>query len=344
MSVRKGKTIIVGAGAVGSTLLYNLTLKAVVPEIVLIDLDHERAEAEILDVEQGIPYGPQLHIRAGGYEECRDAELLILAAGAKQKPGESRIDLLTRNVSVTRAVVRSALNHGFEGIFLIITNPVDVLTCVAWKESGFPTARVIGSGTVLDSARLRDYLARHCGVSPLNIHGYVLGEHGDTSFPAWSLVTIGGMKIHDYCTICGKSAGNERSSCNQPAFFEETKSYVREAAYRIIEAKGSTYYAIAQAAAIIVQAIARDEKRILPVSTVHPEYEESGLTAFSVPTILGEAGTEQILDVELSAEEKQSLLHSARFVAERVAEIPEKMEQRKDESQTHGTRGDDHDQ
>jgi L-lactate dehydrogenase len=329
VSVRKGKIVIVGAGAVGATLLYNLTLKAVVPQVVLIDLDTERAEAEIQDVEQGIPYGPQLHIRAGSYEECGDAELLILTAGAKQKPGESRIDLLTRNVSVTRAVVRSALDHGFDGIFLIITNPVDVLTCIAWKESGFPTARVIGSGTVLDSARLRDYLARHCGVSPINIHGYVLGEHGDTSFPAWSLVTIGGMKIRDYCTICRKGVGNERSACDQPVFFEETKSYVREAAYRIIKAKGSTYYAIAQAAAIIVQAIVRDEKRILPVSTVHPEYEDTGLTAFSVPTILGEAGAEQILDIELSAEDRHSLLDSARFVADRVADVPEEMERGK---------------
>jgi L-lactate dehydrogenase len=321
MSVRKGKTVIVGAGAVGATLLYNLTLKAVVPEIVLIDLDHDRAEAEIQDVEQGIPYGPPVRIRAGSYEECRDAELLILTAGAKQKPGESRIDLLTRNVSVTRAVVRSALDHGFEGIFLIITNPVDVLTCVAWKECGFTTARIVGSGTVLDSARLRDYLARHCGVSPLSIHGYVLGEHGDTSFPAWSLVSIGGMKIRDYCTICGRNSGNEQSACDQPAFFEETRRYIRRAAYRIIEAKGSTYYAIAQAAAVIVQAVVRDEKRILPVSTVHPEFENAGLTAFSLPTILGEAGAEQVLDIELSAEDRQSLLDSARFVADRVEEV-----------------------
>jgi L-lactate dehydrogenase len=315
MSVRKGKTVIVGAGAVGATLLYNLTLKAVVPEIVLIDLDRRRAEAEILDVEQGIPYGPPVHIRAGGYEECRDAELLILTAGAKQKPGESRIDLLGRNVSVTRAVVRSALNHGFAGIFLIITNPVDVLTCVAWKESGFPTSRIIGSGTVLDSSRLRDHLARHCGVSPANVHGYVLGEHGDTSFPAWSLVTIGGMKIRDYCVVCA------RKECDHPSFFEETKTSVREAAYRIIEAKGSTYYAIAQATAVIVQAIVRDEKRILPVCTVHAEYEDVKLTAFSVPTILGEAGAEKILAVDLTVEEQQSLLQSARFVADRFAEI-----------------------
>jgi L-lactate dehydrogenase len=315
MSVRKGKTVIVGAGAVGATLLYNLTLKAVVPEIVLIDLDRNRANAEILDVEQGIPYGPPVRIRAGDYEECRDAELLILTAGAKQRPGESRIDLLGRNMSVTRAVVRSALDNGFGGIFLIITNPVDVLTCVAWKESGAPISRVIGSGTVLDSSRLRDFLARHCGVSPINVHGYVLGEHGDTSFPAWSLVTIGGMKVHDYCMVCS------RQDCDRPALFEEAQNYVHQAAYRIIEAKGSTYYAIAQAASVIVQSIARDEKRILPVSTVHPEYAGSALTVFSLPTILGEDGAEQVLQVELSGEEEQHLRRSAHFVAERIAEI-----------------------
>jgi L-lactate dehydrogenase len=315
MALRKGKTVIVGAGAVGATLLYNLTLKAVVPEIVLIDLDRNRAEAEILDVEQGIPYGPPVRIRAGDYADCRDAELLILTAGAKQRPGETRIDLLGRNVSVTRAVVRSALDHGFGGIFLIITNPVDVLTCVTWKESGAPISRVIGSGTVLDSSRLRDYLARRCGVSPINVHGYVLGEHGDTSFPAWSLVTIGGMKVHDYCTVCS------REGCDRPAFLEEAQTYVRQAAYRIIEAKGSTYYAIAQAASVIVQSIARDEKRILPVSTVHPDYAAAELTAFSLPTIVGEGGAEQVLEVELSEQEQQHLRHSAHFVSERMAEI-----------------------
>jgi L-lactate dehydrogenase len=315
MSVRRGKVVIVGAGAVGATLLYNLTLKALVPEIVLIDLDKKRAEAEVLDVEQGIPYGSPVRIRAVDYEDCRDAELLILTAGAKQKPGQSRVDLLSRNASVARDVVRTSLERGFEGIFLIITNPVDVLTCLAWRESGFALSRVIGSGTVLDSSRLRDYLARHCGVSPMNVHGYVLGEHGDTSFPAWSLVSIGGMKIQDYCVFC------ERIDCRKPDFFEEAKNHIRVAAYRIIEAKGSTYYAIAQAAAVIVQAIVRDEKRILPVSTAHPDYQNLPLTAFSVPTILGEGGAEQILDIELSDEERQSLLHSARFVAEKLTEI-----------------------
>jgi L-lactate dehydrogenase len=319
MSVRRGKTVIVGAGAVGATLLYNLTLKAVVQEIVLIDLNRDRAEAEILDVEQGIPYGPPVRIRAGDYRDCRDAELLILTAGAKQKQGESRMDLLALNVSVTENVVRSAVENGFEGVLLIVTNPVDVLTCVAWKESGFPMSRVIGSGTVLDSSRLRDYLARHCGVSPMNVHGYVLGEHGDTSFPAWSLLTIGGMKIRDYCTFCA------RKECDRASFFEEAKTYVQRAAYRIIEAKGSTYYAIAQAAAVIVQAIVRDEKRILPVSTVHPEYRDLELTAFSLPTILGEGGAEQILGVELSGEERHLLYRSARFVAERVSDIEQKI-------------------
>jgi L-lactate dehydrogenase len=314
MSVRKGKVVIVGAGAVGATLLYNLTLQAIVPEVVLIDLDHRRAEAEVLDVEQGIPYARPVRIRAGDYRECRDAELLVLTAGAKQKAGESRVELLSRNALVTRSVVQSAQAAGFEGIYLVITNPVDVLTCLAWKESGFPVSRVIGSGTVLDSSRLRGFLAEHCGVSPINVHGYVLGEHGDTSFPAWSLVAIGGMKIGDYCAFC------TTGGCDKAAFFEEAAAYVRQAAYRIIEAKGSTYYAISEAAAVIVQAILRDEKRILPVSTVHREYHGFPLTAFSLPTILGEGGAERVLNVELSAEEQGHLLESARFVAERVEE------------------------
>jgi L-lactate dehydrogenase len=313
-SVRKGKTVIVGAGTVGATLLYNLTHQAVVPEIVLIDLDRNRAEAEVLDVEQGIPFGRPVRLRAGDYDDCGDAELLILAAGSKQKPGESRIGLLGRNASVTRSVVRSAMLHGFTGTFVIISNPVDVLTCLAWEESGFPVSRVIGSGTVLDSSRLRSLLAEHCGVSPINVHGYVLGEHGDTSFPAWSLTTIGGMHIREYCGFC------TNHGCSNEAFFEEAKTYVRNAAYKIIEAKGSTYYAIAEAGAVIVQAIVRDEKRILPVSTVHLDYDGLPVTAFSLPTILGESGADRVLDVELPPDEQRQLRASARFVAERVTE------------------------
>ncbi len=315
MPVRKGKLVIVGAGSVGATLLYNLTLKAVVDEIVLIDLDRKRAEAETLDVEQGMPYGTPVHLRVGEYSDCSDAEMVVITAGAKQKPGESRTDLLSRNAAVTRSVVQSVLAHHFAGIFLVITNPVDVLTYAAWKESGFPASRVIGSGTVLDSSRLRGFLADHCGVSSNSVHGYVLGEHGDTSFPAWSLVMIGGMQIRNYCTLC------RREDCAKAEFFEEAVRYVREAAYKIIEAKGSTYYAIAQAASIIIQAIVRDEKRILPVSTVHRDYHGIGETAFSFPTILGEAGAEQVLEIELTEEERESLLRSARFVAESIRSV-----------------------
>ena len=201
---------------------------------------------------------------------------------------------------------------GFQGIFLVITNPVDVLTWITFKESGFPASRVIGSGTTLDSARLREYVARHCRVNPKNIHGYVLGEHGDTSFPAWSLLTIGGIHLDEFCPMCG--------ACEDLADFKKKAAEeIRRTAYKIIEAKGSTCYAIAQAASAIVESIVRDERRIMPISTVRMDYKGIPGTAFSFPAIVGKDGASQVLQYTLPPDEEESLMKSARFVAENIA-------------------------
>jgi L-lactate dehydrogenase len=305
------KVAIIGAGSVGATLAFNLALKGAVTEIALIDSNREKAEAEILDIKQGASLGRPVHIEATGYEACRDSRIVIITAGARQKPGESRVDLLERNVAIIKSIVRSTLDTGFQGIFLLITNPVDVLTWVTFAESGFPASRVIGSGTTLDSARLREYVARRCRVNPQNIHGYVLGEHGDTSFPAWSLLTIGGIHFDEFCPACG--------ACSElDSFKANAAEEIRQTAYKIIEAKGSTCYAIGQAASLIVESIVRDERRILPVSTVRKDFKGVPKTAFSFPTIVGKDGAEQVLAYALPADEEQSLLASARFVNENI--------------------------
>lgn len=313
MEVNSSKVAIIGAGSVGSTLAFNLSLKGAVTEIALIDSNREKAEAEILDIKQGSPLGRSVKVEAGDYDQCRDSGMAIITAGARQKPGESRVDLMGRNIGIIKSIVKSILDSGFTGIFLLITNPVDVLTWAAFAESGFPASRVIGSGTILDSARLREYVARHCRVSPLNIHGYVLGEHGDTSFPAWSLMTIGGIHLSEFCPVC--------TACveNLDSFRARAAEEVRRTAYRIIEAKGSTCYAIAQAASVLVESIVRDERRILPVSTVRKDFRGIEKTAFSFPAIVGREGIASVLDFPLPPDEEKCLMDSARFVSENIA-------------------------
>jgi L-lactate dehydrogenase len=310
------KVAIVGAGSVGATLAYSLTIRGVVNELALIDVNREKMEAEVQDITHGMSLGQPSNVYAAEYSACVNADVVVVTAGAKQKPGETRIGLLSRNVGLTRDVIRSVLSSGFKGVFLMISNPVDVLTYLAYKtaseQAGFPASRVIGSGTVLDSSRLREFLARHCRINPMNIHGYVLGEHGDTSFPAWSLTSIGGVNLEKFCPVCGKGCGEDLRA--------EAQEYVRGAAYRIIQAKGATFYAISQAASVIIQAVLRDEKRILPLSTVRLGFQGFARTAFSFPTIVGAGGAERVLEFSLSREEEQKLLASARFVASVIEE------------------------
>jgi L-lactate dehydrogenase len=259
-----------------------------------------------------MPLGHPVAAKATDYSGCADADVVVVTAGAKQKPGETRIELLGRNAGLIKDITRSIFTSGFKGVLLMISNPVDVLTYVAnsaAKEfAGFSSSRILGSGTVLDSSRLREYLSNRCRVNAMNIHGYVLGEHGDTSFPAWSLTTIGGVNLAAYCPSCGKS-------CNTESLYADAQEYVRGAAYKIIQAKGATFYAIGQAATVIIQAILRNERRILPVSTVRTDFRGIKRTAFSFPTIVGSGGAEQVLDFPLSREDDGKLLASARFVA-----------------------------
>lgn len=311
----KNKIAIIGAGSVGATITYTLSTRGLANQMVLVDIDQARAEAEVLDITQGMPLGNTAHLYAGTYQDCGDAEIAIITAGAKQRPDESRVQLMDRNVEIMRSMTASLMDSGFAGVLLVVTNPVDVLTYVAYRESGLPREQVIGSGTVIDSSRLRTFLGRHCKINPQNIHGYVIGEHGDTSFPAWSNVTFGGVHVGEFCPGCP-------GGCHQDDLRAEATEYVRQAAQQIIKAKGSTYYAVAQAVAIITQAVLRDERRILPVTAVVSDFEDFREVAFSYPHFIGhkgivlDAGTKGRLQYDLAHDEKELLRRSVRYIIE----------------------------
>lgn len=313
--MKKNKVAIVGAGSVGATIAYNLSIRGTANELVLIDLNREKAEAECEDIRHGLPLGRPTSITSGGYELCGDAEIVILTAGAKQRPEETRIELLDRNRVITTEIVEQVVRSGFGGVFLVVTNPVDILTYLVQRISGFPPARVVGSGTVLDTSRLRNFLSERCLVSAQNIHGYVLGEHGNTSFPAWSTVTIGGELFERYPELRPDLAAKGRPLADISRVKDEAKEYVRNAAGTIIRGKGSTFYAVAQAVAMIVDAMLRDERRILPVSHMRESRLGSNL-AFSFPALVGSAGIVSTLQYELSPDENSELEISIRFIQE----------------------------
>ncbi|NLX13356.1 MAG: L-lactate dehydrogenase [Phycisphaerales bacterium] len=301
-----GKVVIVGAGAVGSTFAYAMQLRGAARQIVLIDRNRELAEAEASDLSHGALFAPPVEITAGDYPDCADADLVAICAGSAQKPGQSRMELVSTNVGICKTIVRQVVEHTSKATILIVTNPVDVLTYAAIKYSGLPTNQVIGSGTVLDSARLRYMLSRHCRVDARNIHGYVLGEHGDSEMVAWSAVTIGGMAIGKYCPACPRHC--------PPLEQEQLAAQVRDSAYHIIEAKGATNYAVGQAMTHIATAILRNENSVLTVSTLlNGEY---GLhdVCLSVPVIINRSGVERILNLQLTEPELQALQASAEAI------------------------------
>ena len=298
------KISVVGAGLVGATIAYTLVMKGVASDIVLVDVNKARAEGEAMDIAHGAPFAKVSAIRAGAYVDTAGSDLVIVTAGTNQKPGETRLDLVVRNAAIMREVAHQIAAHSPESVLLIVSNPVDAMSYVAWQASGFPAERVIGSGTVLDSSRFRYLLSQlFHATDPRNIHGYILGEHGDSEFPAWSLVNVAGMGIAQAAQVFGCDVG--------PAVREEIAVRVRDAAYAIIERKAATYYGIGMAATRIVEAIVRDEHAIMSCSTlVEGPY---GLTDvyLSLPVVLGEHGVVQLLEPELTGDELAKLHASA---------------------------------
>lgn len=305
------KILIVGSGLVGTSFAYSLIQKGIVEEIVLYDIDEKRAFGEALDLAHGIYFTKPLEIRAGSLGDAENSDIVVITAGAKQKPGESRIQLLDKNINIFKNLVPEIVNTGFNGIFLVVTNPVDILTYFTYKFSNFPRNKIIGSGTVLDSSRFAYLLSKHCNVDPRSINAYILGEHGDTAVAAWSLTHIGGIPISDFCPICGKE-------CFEEEVKEKILREVREAAYKIIEYKGATHYAIGLALVHIVEAILRDEKKVLPVSSVHPNIYGLKNVPLSLPSIVGRKGVEKVLNVRLTEKEKQDLLKSIKTIKDIV--------------------------
>lgn len=309
------KVSIIGTGFVGSTTAYTLMLNGLFSELVLIDVNVTKAKGEAMDLNHGLPFAKPVRIYQGTYEDSRDSDLIIITAGANQKPGETRIDLVHKNTAIFRDIVSQVVKYNSpeNTLLLVVTNPVDILTYVTWKLSGFPINRVLGSGTVLDTARFKYLIGEHVGVDARNVHGYILGEHGDTELPAWSLTTIAGMPMDVYCATCNGCNGRQ----NREQIFDE----VRNSAYKIIDAKGATYYAVALAVERIVEAIMRDEHSILTVSSILQGQYGISDVALSVPTVVDRNGINNVLEVPLTGEELKLLKKSADSLKEIVKDL-----------------------
>lgn len=302
------KAAVIGCGFVGASTAFSLMQKGLFSELVLIDADHKKAEGEAMDLSHGRPFAHTMKIYAGGYEDIGDCAMIIITAGASQKPGETRTDLVHRNVEIFKTIIPQITQQGFEGILLIVANPVDILTYAAWKISGYPKERVIGSGTVLDSARFRYLLGEHLNVDSRSVHAMIIGEHGDSELAVWSGANVSGIDVNDFCEIRGFYDHQEA--------MDRIYHRVRDSAYQIIERKGATYYGVAMAVGRIAESIIRDEHAVLPVSSLmEGEYGLSDL-CISVPTIVAEKGAEKVLEIPLNEKEQKELAESAMEIQE----------------------------
>ena len=297
------KVAVIGCGFVGSSIAFSLMQRGLYSELVLIDVDHAKAEGEAMDIGHGVPYTASMDIYAGDYGDVSDCALIIVTAGANQKPGETRLDLSEKNVEILKNILPQIVKSEFEGILMIVANPVDVLTYAAQKISGYPVHRVIGSGTVLDTARLKYLLGRHLDVDSRSVHAIIIGEHGDSELAVWSGANISGIDLPDFCKLRGHD--------NYKNATREIYEGVRDSAYEIIKRKGATYYGIAMAVARISESIVKDEHAVLPVSVLlHGEYGLSSL-ALSIPSVVGKSGIEKVLEIPLSDKELSELKASA---------------------------------
>lgn len=303
----------IGCGFVGAASAFSLMESGLFTEMVLIDADKERAEGEAMDISHGLPFARPMKIYAGDYDDIVDAAIIIITAGASQRPEEKRLDLVQRNVNIFRSIIPEIARRNCMGILLIVSNPVDILTYVSLKLSGFPENRVLGSGTVLDTARLKYNLGEHLGVDSRGVHAFVIGEHGDSELAAWSSATISGVSLNDFCEMRGHFNHEE----NEERIAEDVKN----SAYEIIKKKRATYFGVAMAVRRICEAIIRDEKSILPVSNLmHGEFGISDV-ALSMPAIVGHDGVERMVPLLLDEEEQEKLLESAEVLKGILEEV-----------------------
>lgn len=304
---------VVGVGFVGAACAFTLAHAGLFSELVLIDANHSKAQGEAADIAHGSAFSAPCAVRAGDYDALENSGLIVIAAGANQKPGESRIELLSRNQTILASILAQLEKYAPEAVLLIVSNPVDVLTYMARRISGRPAGRVLGSGTVLDTARLKFLLGQHLGVDSRSVHALIIGEHGDSELPVWSSANISGLDLSDYCRITGKDGS--------PATLEGIFVQVRDAAQSIIAAKGATYYGIAASVRHIAQAIVRDAHAVLPVtSMIYNHYGIDGL-CLGLPAIVGKNGVQTVIDLPLSEQEHARLLSSADKMREVIAQL-----------------------
>lgn len=306
--VNPRKAAVIGCGFVGSATAFTLMQSRLFSELVLLDVNMEKADGEAKDIAHGIPFAGQMKIYAGTYDDAADAAIIIITAGANQKPGETRLDLVQKNTAIYQSIIPEIVKRDFGGILLIVSNPVDILTYVALKLSGLPEKRVLGSGTVLDTARLKYALGEHLGVDSRSVHSFIIGEHGDSEIAAWSSTNVSGIPLKEFCEM--------RGHFNHDAAMDAIAEKVKNSAYEIISKKQATYYGIAMSVKRICECIVRNERSILPVSAMmHGEYGIEDIT-LSMPAIVGIGGVETHVPIALSEEEAEKLVESAKKLKE----------------------------
>lgn len=308
MQLNQRKIAVIGCGFVGSATAFALMQSGLCSEIVLLDVDKEKAEGEAMDITHGTPFAGRIKIYAGDYEDIMDAAIIVITAGANQKDGETRLDLVKKNKKIFEGIIPQISGRNYEGILLIVANPVDILTYTALKLSGFEENRVIGSGTVLDSARFRYLLGEHLDVDSRSVQAFIIGEHGDSEIAAWSSVNVSGIPVNDFCEM--------RGHYDHEDAMKAIANDVKESAYKIIEKKQATYYGIAMSVKRICEVILKDEKAILPVSTMmHGAHGIKDLV-LSMPAIVGKNGIETLVPIELNEHEEKELQKSAQILKE----------------------------
>ena len=307
------KAVMVGCGFVGSASVFALMQSGLFSEIAMIDADMDKAEGEAMDISHGIPFAKHMRVYAGDYDDVRDAGIVIVTAGANQKPDETRLDLVHKNVGIFKSIIPEIASRDFKGILLVVANPVDILTAVAQKLSGLPENRVIGSGTVLDTGRLKTRLSEHLGVDSRSIHAFIIGEHGDSEIAAFSSANVSGIPLNNFCEMKGHFNHDESEK-----FIAED---VKNAAYEIIQRKRATYFGVAMAVKRICECIVRDEKSILPVSTMmHGEQGIEGVV-LSMPCVVGGDGIETQVPIKLDEDEAKRLRESAAILKEIIEKL-----------------------
>jgi len=305
-NVAGSKIVVVGAGSVGTTFAYSLLIRGLASQIVIIDINRDRAEGEAMDLNHGLPFAFPTKIWAGDYSDCKDSDIVVIAVDKGQKIEQSRLDLAQGNFELLKQIIPNVTEYTKDCILLMVTNPLDVMTYAALKLSGFPKNRIIGSGTILDTARLRYSLGEHLQVDPRNVHAYIIGEHGDSEVPVWSLANVAGIKLRDYCPICKVPYDHE--------VFNELFLKVRNAGYEIIKRKGRTNYAVALGMTKIVESILRDENAIATVSCLLEDYHGVSEICLSVPVVLNRNGVKEIIKLPLDEEEIASFQKSADII------------------------------